>query len=77
VQLFNFIAIISVHLAILNLLPIPVLDGGHLLFYGIEAVIGRPVSTRMRETAQQIGIFLLLLLMIFVFYNDITFTWFK
>ena len=77
VQLFNFIAIISVNLAILNLLPIPVLDGGHLLFFGIEAVIGRPVSTRMRETAQQIGIFLLLLLMIFVFYNDITFTWFK
>ena len=77
VRLLNFIAIISVHLAILNLLPIPVLDGGHLLFYGIEAVIRRPVSTRMRETAQQIGIFLLLLLMIFVFYNDITLTWFK
>lgn len=77
VRLLNFIAIISVHLAILNLLPIPVLDGGHLLFYGIEAVLRRPVSTRLRETAQQIGIFLLILLMIFVFYNDITLTLFK
>ena len=77
VSLLNFIAIISVNLAILNLLPIPVLDGGHLLFYGIEAVMRRPVNTRTRETAQQIGIFLLLLLMIFVFYNDITLTWFK
>ena len=77
VSLLNFIAIISVNLAILNLLPIPVLDGGHILFFGIEAVIRRPVNTRTRETAQQIGIFLLLLLMIFVFYNDITLTWFK
>ena len=77
VSLLNFIAVISINLAILNLLPVPVLDGGHLLFYGIEAVIRRPVSTRTRETAQQIGIFLLLLLMIFVFYNDITLTWFK
>ncbi len=77
VRLLNFIAIISVHLAILNLLPIPVLDGGHLLFYAIEAVIRRPVSIRTRETAQQIGIFILILLMIFVFYNDITLTWFK
>jgi regulator of sigma E protease len=77
VRLLNFIAIISVHLAILNILPIPVLDGGHLLFYGLEAVLRRPVSLRMRETAQQVGIFLLILLMIFVFYNDISITWFK
>ena len=77
VRLLNFIAIISVNLAILNLLPIPVLDGGHLLFFGIEAVLRRPISTKMREYAQQVGIFLLLLLMIFVFYNDITLTWFK
>jgi regulator of sigma E protease len=77
VRLLNFIAIISVHLAILNILPIPVLDGGHLLFYGFEAVLRRPVSLRMRETAQQIGIFILILLMIFVFYNDISITWFK
>jgi regulator of sigma E protease len=77
IQLFFFMASISVQLAILNLLPIPVLDGGHLLFFGIEAVQRRPVSLRMRETAQQIGIFLLILLMIFVFYNDISLTWFK
>lgn len=77
VQLLYFMAAVSMQLAILNLLPIPVLDGGHLLFFAIEAVQRRPVSMRMRETAQQIGIFLLILLMIFVFYNDITLTWFQ
>lgn len=76
-RLFYFIAIISVHLAVLNLLPIPVLDGGHLLFFLIEAVQRRPVSVKTRETAQQIGIFILLLLMVFVFYNDISLTFFK
>ena len=67
-----YIAIISIHLAILNFLPIPVLDGGHLLFFFIEAAIGHPISIKAREIAQQAGMFLLLLLMIFVFYNDIT-----
>ncbi|MDM8551593.1 RIP metalloprotease RseP [Desulfobacterales bacterium HSG2] len=67
-----FIAVLSVNLAILNFLPIPILDGGHLLFFFIEAAIGRPVNTRMREIAQQVGLFVLILLMIFVFYNDIT-----
>jgi len=71
-NLFFFIALISVNLAILNILPIPVLDGGHLVFFAIEAVIRRPVSLRVREIAQQTGVFLLLLLMAFVFYNDIT-----
>lgn len=66
-----FIALLSINLGIINFLPIPVLDGGHLLFFFIEALIGRPVNTRMREIAQQIGIFLLLVLMIYVFYNDI------
>ncbi|MFO7555645.1 MAG: RIP metalloprotease RseP [Desulfobacterales bacterium] len=66
-----FIALISINLAILNFLPIPVLDGGHLLFFFIEAVIGRPVSIKVREIAQQAGIFVLILLMIYVFYNDI------
>jgi regulator of sigma E protease len=75
--LLAFIAIISVNLAVINLLPIPVLDGGHLLFYAIEAVQKKPVSIRMRETAQQVGVFLLIMLMIFVFYNDINITWFK
>ena len=76
-QLFYFIAIISVNLAVLNILPVPVLDGGHLLFFIIEAIQGRPVSIRVREAAQQVGILLLVVLMIFVFYNDITLTWFN
>ena len=71
-NLVFFIALLSINLAILNILPIPVLDGGHLLFFFIEAVRGKPVNTRIREIAQQAGIFVLLLLMIFVFYNDIT-----
>lgn len=66
-----FIAILSINLAIINFLPVPVLDGGHLLFFAIEAVIRRPLNTRMREVAQQIGIFILVSLMIYVFYNDI------
>lgn len=71
-QLFQFIAFISINLAMINLLPIPVLDGGHLLFFGIEAVRRKPVNIRVREIAQQTGMFILILLMIFVFYNDIT-----
>ncbi len=67
-----FIALLSVNLGILNILPIPVLDGGHLVFFFIEAVTGHPVSIRIREIAQQAGIFILILLMVFVFYNDIT-----
>lgn len=76
-HLLRFVAAISIQLAILNLLPIPVLDGGHLLFYAFEAILRRPVKTRTREAAQQIGIFVLLLMMIFVFYNDIKFVWFQ
>ncbi len=71
-NLVFFIALLSINLAILNFLPIPVLDGGHLLFFFIELIIRKPVNTRVREIAQQAGIFVLLLLMIFVFYNDIT-----
>jgi regulator of sigma E protease len=72
VNLAFFIALLSINLAVLNFLPIPVLDGGHLLFFFIEAVIGKPVNTKMREIAQQVGIFVLIVLMIYVFYNDIT-----
>jgi regulator of sigma E protease len=71
-NLVEFIAIISINLAIINLLPIPVLDGGHLLFFLIEAIKGRPVSIKVREMAQQVGLFILILLMILVFYFDIT-----
>ncbi len=70
-NLLYFIAFISINLAILNFLPIPVLDGGHLLFFFIEAIRGKPLSIRVREIAQQSGMFVLLLLMIFVFYNDV------
>ncbi len=70
-NLIFFIAVLSINLAILNFLPIPVLDGGHLMFFFIEAIIRRPVNLRMREIAQQAGIFILIMLMIFVFYNDI------
>jgi regulator of sigma E protease len=66
-----FTAGISVSLAILNLLPIPVLDGGHLLFFIIEIVNGRPLSLRKREIAQQVGLLILVGLMLFAFYNDI------
>jgi regulator of sigma E protease len=66
-----FTAIISVNLAVLNLLPVPMLDGGHLLFFLIEAVLGRPLSLRKREAAQQLGFVLLLLLMVYALYNDL------
>ena len=69
--LMIFIAVISINLAILNFLPIPVLDGGHLMFFTLEMISRRPVSIKVREVAQQIGIFLLISLMIFVIFNDI------
>ncbi len=65
-----FTAVISVNLFLLNLLPVPMLDGGHLLFFAFEAVLGRPLSVRKREVAQQVGFALLMLLMVFAFYND-------
>ncbi|MCF8032183.1 MAG: RIP metalloprotease RseP [Desulfarculaceae bacterium] len=69
--LISLAALISVNLAILNLLPIPALDGGHIFFFLIEAVTRRPVSVVMREKAQQVGMVVLILLMVFIFYNDI------
>jgi regulator of sigma E protease len=66
-----FMALLSINLGVLNLLPVPVLDGGHLFFFFCELVIGRPVSQKVREYAQQIGLFLLLSLMVLAFYNDI------
>jgi regulator of sigma E protease len=67
----SFMAIVSVSLGVLNLLPVPLLDGGHLMYYLIEAVIGKPVSEAMQMLGQQIGIVLLLGLMSIAFYNDI------
>lgn len=69
--LLMYMAVISLNLGLLNLLPIPILDGGHLLFLGIEAVMRRPLEMRHRELAQQAGLFILLGLMAFAFYNDI------
>lgn len=67
-----FLAFISISLGVLNLLPIPVLDGGHLMYYSIEAVKGSPVSERSLAWGQQIGVALLVALMILAFYNDLT-----
>ncbi len=66
-----FMALLSINLGVLNLLPVPVLDGGHLLFYFIELIFRRPVPQKFREYAQQIGMALLLGLMVLAFYNDI------
>ena len=71
INLVYFMGLLSVNLGILNLLPIPVLDGGHLVFLSIEGVLRRPVHERAQIIAQQVGIALLGALMIFVFYNDI------
>jgi regulator of sigma E protease len=65
-------AIISINLFLLNLLPVPILDGGHLVFYTIEGLRGAPISMRKMELAQQVGLMLLMFLMVFAFYNDIT-----
>jgi regulator of sigma E protease len=67
----RFLALISISLGVLNLLPVPVLDGGHLMYYLIEFIKGGPVSERALEIGQQIGFTLLALLMAFAFYNDI------
>jgi regulator of sigma E protease len=69
--LLPFMAVISINLAILNLLPVPVLDGGLILLFLIEIVIRKPLSIKKREMAQKIGFFLLVLLMVIVFYNDL------
>jgi regulator of sigma E protease len=71
VYLIPFMAVISINLGILNLLPIPILDGGVIVFLLIELFIGRPISLKKRDVAQKVGIFLLVLLMVVVFYNDI------
>jgi regulator of sigma E protease len=71
VTFLSFMAVVSVSLGVLNLLPVPVLDGGHLLYYGVEALKGSPLSERAQEAGQRIGLTLLALLMGLAFYNDI------
>jgi len=68
----TFLALISISLGVLNLLPIPPLDGGHLMFYGVEVLKGSPASERAIDFGQRVGIALLLMLMAFAFYNDLT-----
>ena len=70
VSLFSFIAVLSVNLALVNSLPIPVLDGGHILFLFIEKIQGKPLSLKQRAIMQQIGFAILLCLIILVTYND-------
>ena len=65
------IAILSINLGVLNLLPIPILDGGHLFFFLIEAILRKPLGERQRELAQQVGLVLLVGIMIFAFWNDL------
>ncbi|HET7060807.1 MAG TPA: RIP metalloprotease RseP [Nitrosospira sp.] len=68
----GFLAVISISLGVLNLLPIPVLDGGHLMYYVLEMIKGRPLSARAMQVGQQVGMALLFALMIFAIYNDIS-----
>lgn len=70
-QFLGFLAIVSISLGVLNLLPIPVLDGGHLAFYAVEAVRGRPASERTEMVAQKVGLTIILMLMLIAFYNDL------
>jgi regulator of sigma E protease len=67
----TFLALISISLGVLNLLPIPLLDGGHLMYYAIETIKGSPVSERAMELGQRAGLALLLVMMAFAFYNDL------
>jgi regulator of sigma E protease len=67
----QFIALLSITLGLINLFPIPILDGGHLLFYAIEALRGRPLGERAQEYGFRIGLALVLGLMVFATWNDI------
>ena len=71
VALIHLAAVLSVSIGLLNLFPIPLLDGGHLLFYSIEAMRGRPLSERAQEVGSRIGLAIVLMLMIFATFNDI------
>jgi regulator of sigma E protease len=71
VQFLKFLALVSVSLAVLNLLPVPVLDGGHLAFFAVEAIKGGPLSEAAQMLGQRIGLALLLGLMALVLYLDL------
>ncbi|MBX7146707.1 MAG: RIP metalloprotease RseP, partial [Alphaproteobacteria bacterium] len=71
IDLFNFMALLSIALGIFNLFPIPLLDGGHLMFYFFEALLGRPLNPKIQEWALRVGLVLLLSLFVFAIGNDI------
>jgi len=71
VSFILFMAILSINLGVINFFPIPILDGGHFIFLGLEAILGKPLSMKKMEIAQQVGLIVIILLMIFAFYNDI------
>ena len=71
VAFIKFLGLVSVSLGVLNLLPIPVLDGGHLLFFALEAIKGKPVSEKVQLFFQQIGLTLLMLLMAIAMFVDV------
>jgi regulator of sigma E protease len=70
VPVLELAAMLSVSIGLLNLFPVPLLDGGHLLFYGIEAARGRPLSARAQEIGFRIGFAIVVMLMIFTVFND-------
>ena len=71
VPFLSMMAYISISLGLINLFPIPLLDGGHLMFYGIEKILGRPLTQKTQEGFFRIGMFLLLSLMFFATFNDL------
>jgi regulator of sigma E protease len=71
IALLQLAAVLSVSIGLINLFPVPLLDGGHLLFYGIEAIRGRPLSERAQELGFRIGLAIVVMLMIFATFNDI------
>ncbi len=71
ISFLYFMAVLSVNLGILNLLPIPILDGGHLVYFTVEGILRKPLNPKIIEILQQVGLVLLVTLMVFVFYNDL------
>ncbi len=69
--MLHLAAVLSISIGLLNLFPVPLLDGGHLLFYTVEVLRGRPLSEKSQEYGFRIGLVLVLMLMVFAIYNDI------
>ena len=70
-QLLKFMAVVSISLGVINLLPIPMLDGGHLLYYSLELAIGKPLSEKFRQFGMQLGLIILISLFFVATYNDL------